>query len=86
MLWDIGWGSYMERILWVLTGALVILVILFGVAGVLNPEFRDNSAGFIAALIGPLVTVVGGLGGVIFSRGVRENMKGEALNEEGPKA
>lgn len=69
-----------SRYLWALIGALILLTLLFGIAAIIVPGFRDSAAtaALIASILGPLTTAVSILGGITLSKGVKQAVREEA--------
>jgi uncharacterized membrane protein len=66
------------NLLWVLVGILALVIVAIPVGAYYSPEFAAIAPTLATALIGPLVTVISGLGSAVASRTIKEAITQES--------
>lgn len=72
--------SSIERVLWVLVGLLGVIMTGILILAIAIPDFRAIAPTLATALIGPLVTVISGLGSALAARAFKEVVDQEGKN------
>lgn len=72
--------SSIERVLWVLVGLLGVIMTGILILAIAIPDFRTIAPTLATALIGPLVTVISGLGSALAARAFKEVVDQEGKN------
>lgn len=66
------------KLLWVLVGILALVIVAIPIGALYSPEFAVIAPTLATALIGPLVTVISGLGSAVASRTIKEAITQES--------
>ena len=69
--------SVYEKALIVLIGTFVVLVLLFGAAAILVPDFRLQGSTIVGVILAALTTMASTLGGAYIAKDLRRKKKGE---------